>query len=119
MPANIMREVKEELSEIGRDLQGKSVIAAPIDTGALRGSAFHTVHFADTGLTLIVGFQGLPYIIVQHEKGWLNFMGEYGPKDIERYHGGGGEKFLERPWLENKARYQRAIAGAVRRGVRD
>ena len=118
MPGKIDEEVVDELKEIGRDLQGRSVPAAPVDTGALRGSAFHEVTRGGNGPTLTVGFEGLPYIIVQHERGWRNFMGRYGPKDIEEYHRGGGEKFLERPWLENKARYKRGLRDAVRRGVR-
>lgn len=41
-----------------------------------------------------------PYAVNQHEMGWLNFMGRYGPKPIRRYHRGGGAKFLEAPLME-------------------
>lgn len=59
------------------------------------------------------------YAMVQHEGGWLNYMGTEGPKDIENYTTPGtGPKFLEGPMLENRPRYKKQIREAVKRGLR-
>jgi hypothetical protein len=118
IPDRAERNTRSELSNIGDDINDKSAAAAPLDTGALRSSVYKRINDGPGGPELDAGFEGLPYIIPMHERGWLNFMGRYGPKRIEKYHGGGGEKFLERPWLENKPRYSAALNNAVKRGVR-
>jgi hypothetical protein len=62
------------------------------------------------------------YAWVQHEGGWVDFMGSEHPdtsKKIENYTTPGtGPKFLEGPMLENRARYKRNIAQAVKRGLK-
>lgn len=118
-PPKIDAAVQAEFRRAGLDLQGKAQSAAPLDQGDLRGSAF--TRDANLGVPGVeVGFEGLPYIIVQHEGGWRNFMGRYGPKAIENYTTPGtGAKFLERPFLENKPRYKKAIREAIRRALRN
>lgn len=112
-------ELSATLKRIGFDLQGKSQRRAPIgETGDLRGSAFSRVTPGVNGPTLEVGFEGLPYIIPQHEGGWQNFMGRYGPVRIQNHPHGGESKFLENPWLENKRQYKDALRDAVTRGLR-
>lgn len=110
-------EASTTLHRIGFDLQGKSQRRAPIETGDLRGSAYTRIERSPNGFILDVGFEGLPYIIPQHEGGWQNFMGRYGPVRIRNHPHGGESKFLERTSLENKARYVAAIRGAVKRGL--
>ena len=91
IPSRVERNTRAELSDIGDDINAKSSQAAPLDEGALRGSTYKRINDGPGGPELDVGFEGLPYIIPMHERGWLNFMGRYGPKRIEKYHGGGGE----------------------------
>ncbi len=57
------------------------------------------------------------YAAVQHEKGWRNYLGFMGPKDIERYHRGGGPKFVENPIKENYADYYQDLADGVLEGT--
>lgn len=118
IPSQVERQTRDELSDIGDDINTRSAAAAPLDEGALRASVYKRISRGPGGPELDVGFEGLPYIIPMHERGWLNFMGRYGPKRIEKYHGGGGEKFLERPFLENKTRYSMALKNAAKKGVR-
>jgi len=128
IPSRAQREAGDELSDIGDDINTRSAAAAPVgtndpdsrdeDTKTLRSSTYKRIIRGPGGPELDAGFEGLPYIIPMHERGWLNFMGRYGPKRIEKYHHGGGEKFLERPWLENKPRYSAALNNAVKRGIR-
>jgi hypothetical protein len=56
------------------------------------------------------------YAAVQHEKGWRNYLGAYGPKDIEVYHRGGGPKFVETPLKENYPLYYKHLANGVLEG---
>lgn len=58
-----------------------------------------------------------PYAFNQHESYWVNFMGRYGFNTIDRYHNGGGGKFVEEPLLENHPRYLQHLADAVLDGV--
>jgi hypothetical protein len=57
------------------------------------------------------------YAAVQHEKGWRNYLGFMGTKDIEVYHRGGGPKFVEEPLKENYARYYQDLADGVLSGT--
>jgi hypothetical protein len=56
------------------------------------------------------------YAVNQHEKGWRNFLGYMGPKDIERYHRGGGPKFVETPLKERFALWYQEMADEVLEG---
>lgn len=118
IPDRVERNTRAELSDIGDDINTRSAAAAPYAGGDLRKATYKRFNKGPGGPELDVGFEGLPYIIPMHERGWLNFMGRYGPKKIEHYHGGGGEKFLERPFLENKPRYSAALRNAAKKGVR-
>lgn len=117
-PRRVNSEVVDTMRKIGADLQGKSQRAAPVDEGALRASAYNRLSSTPNGAELEVGFEGLPYIIVQHEGGWLNFMGNQGPKKIQEYHRGGGSKFLEGPFAENLPGYKARVRDAMRKGLR-
>lgn len=118
-PRKIDAGVLGEFRRAGLDLQGKAQSAAPLESGDLRGSAF--TRDANIGTPAVeTGFEGLPYIIVQHEGAWRNFMGRYGPKTISNYTTPGtGPKFLERPFLENKPRYKKAVREATRKALRN
>ncbi len=122
-PARVERRAKDTLSDVGADLKGRSQSVAPYRPGEsdhLRDHAFSEVSSGRGGPELQVGYEGpQDYLLVQHEGGWLNFMGTEGPKRIENYTTPGtGPKFLETPYLENKNRYKREIADAVRRALR-
>ncbi len=122
-PARVERRAKDTLSDAGQDLKGRSQSVAPYRPGEsdhLRDHAFSEVSSGRGGPELQVGYEGPEgYLYVQHEAHWENFMGRYGPKDIENYTTPGtGPKFLEAPYLENKDRYKREIADAVRRALR-
>lgn len=92
--------VTKELMDIIFDLQGESQRRAPIDTGALRGSAFAE----QNGLEGTVGFTE-EYALYQHE-------------GVEFNHPKGGEaKYLENPFKERINKYIKAIGDAVKRAV--
>ena len=57
------------------------------------------------------------YAAVQHEKGWLNYLGFMGPRDINVYHRGGGPKFVEAPLKENYPTYYQNLADGVLDGT--
>jgi hypothetical protein len=118
---SVYDELGDELDSIGSDLKAKSVSVAPFREGDLRESAYHNLHASYPDLEMTVGYDGPPdYLLVQHEGGWENFMGEYGPKRIENYTTPGtGPKFLENPWTQNKAQYKRRSQQAARRGLRN
>lgn len=60
------------------------------------------------------------YAAVQHERGWENYLGFYGPKPIKMYHNGGGAKFVEQPLKERYEMYfQRLADGTLRGTIRD
>lgn len=58
----------------------------------------------------------LPYSAVQHEGGWKNFMGKYGPKKIQNHPRGGGSHFLSAPIQENWKHYYDSLADGVLKG---
>jgi hypothetical protein len=120
MPARVKFSVVSELDDIGKDLKADSQAVAPFEEGDLRAQAYSGVFESGDDPYLEMGYDGpRDYLLVQHEGGWRNFMGQYGPKRIENYTTPGtGPKFLERPWLENKPRYKVAVKDAVRKGLR-
>jgi len=88
------------------DLQGKSQQQAPIDTGDLRANcSVSPLKVEGSRLEVRVGYD-LPYAIVQHER--LDFKH---PK-------GGGPKYLENPFNENKGKYQAYIEKVVKDTLR-
>lgn len=90
------------LQTTAADLQGKSAAQAPIDTGDLRANAsVSPIKQEGDSIYVTVGYD-LPYAIVQHER--LDF---HHPK-------GGKAKYLEDPYKENVARYERFIKDAIR-----
>lgn len=87
------------------DLQGKSSAQAPIDTGDLRANcSVSPLQQEGDQVWVKVGYN-LPYAIVQHER--LDF----------RHPKGGKAKFLEDPYKENAAKYERFIKDAVKRAL--
>jgi hypothetical protein len=54
-----------------------------------------------------------PYAWNQHEMGWLNFMGRYGPKPIREYHHGGGPKFLQAPMFGEAQTFLQHLADGL------
>lgn len=79
---------QDALMEAGADLQSKSVMEAPVDTGDLRADCAVTEELLD----VTVGYD-LPYAMKQHEE-----LGYNHPK-------GGKAKYLEDPFNENAERY--------------
>ena len=100
IPRKAKDGVKQELMTVLFDLQGESQRRAPIDTGALRGSAFAE----QNGLEGTVGFTEI-YALYQHEGVGFNH-----PK-------GGEAKYLENPFKQRINRYINAIGNAVKRAV--
>jgi hypothetical protein len=54
-----------------------------------------------------------PYAEVQHEGGWIDFLGHEGPKKILHHPGGGHPKFLQNPLFANANAYLQHLADAV------
>lgn len=100
-----MQAAIQAIQTCAADLQGKSAAQAPIDTGDLRAncSVSPLQREGDT-VWVKVGYN-LPYAIVQHER--LDFKH---PK-------GGKAKYLEDPYKENAAKYERFIKTAVRQAL--
>lgn len=91
-------EVKKELSDIALDFASKSSNAAPVKLGDLRGE-LAVPRKIQNGY--VIG-SSLPYTREQHEH-------------IEYHHPlGGGPKFLERPFNENKDKYIKAIEEVIK-----
>lgn len=119
-PKRVDASVTEELRDIGDDLLDESQERAPYEEGDLRGAAYRDVRNRAGGAVLEAGYAGLPYIIVQHEGGWLNHMGRNGPVEIKNYTTPGtGSKFLEGPFAKNLARYKEQVRRAMRKGLRE
>ncbi len=57
------------------------------------------------------------YAANMHEKGWRNFLGYLGPKEIERYHRGGGPKFVENAIKEGWPELMEDLADGVLDGT--
>ena len=106
--ARVAKEAAAQaLGVCGADLQGKSSQEAPIDTGDLRANcSVSDVRWSGDSAHVTVGYN-LPYAIVQHER--LEF----------RHPKGGKAKYLEDPFNQNKAKYERYIRDAVLRALRE
>lgn len=123
LPRHIGSEVTDELQDIGDDLKDASQAVAPYapgDSEHLRDKAYSHVDSTANGATLEVGYDGPQgYLLVQHEGGWKNYRGQYGPLRISDYTTPGtGPKFLEKPWLAMKPRAIQRVRDAVQRGMR-
>lgn len=123
MPQRTIDSAYDELEDIGEDLKAVSQARAPFRPGGgehLRYQAYSTPTRGVNSASVEVGYDGPDdYLLVQHEGGWENFMGEYGPKRIEHYTtAGSGSKFLENPWTESLPANKRRVRDAVRRGLR-
>lgn len=99
--ANTSQEAAErELADIALDLAGNCSNAAPVDLGDLRGDLANPREVNE--LEWKVG-SDLDYCATQHEHTEYNH-----PR-------GGGAKFIERPFNENKDRYIEEIGNAIMR----
>lgn len=99
--AKISKEAAaNELADIALDLAGKCSNAAPVDLGDLRGDLANPRKEGD--LEWKVG-SDLVYCATQHEHTEFNH-----PR-------GGGAKFIERPFNENKDKYIEEIGNAIMR----
>lgn len=91
-------EVKKELTDIALDFASKSSESAPVKFGDLRGELAVPRKIPNG---YVVG-SSLPYTRKQHEH-------------LEYHHPlGGGPKFLERPFNENKDGYIKAIKEVIK-----
>jgi hypothetical protein len=93
--------IQDALLDCGNDLQQKSVDITPVDTGALRSSAFTEADRQGKNPGVVVGFEE-EYAIYVHE-------------NLEAHHNVGQAKFLEQPLKENADKY----VGHVRDKVQD
>jgi len=94
-------KVKQAVSEVCLDLQGKAQLLAPVDSGDLRGSASTQITESGNTITGKIGF-GVEYALIQHETLWF------------RHPRGGQAKYLENPMKENETRYVAHIESSVR-----
>lgn len=102
--ANAAPEVAgNELADIALDLAGKCSNEAPVDLGDLRGDIANPRKKGDYEWEI---GSDLPYTSRQHEHTEYNH-----PR-------GGGAKFIERPFNENKDRYIEEIGNAIIRELR-
>lgn len=90
------------LTAIGEDLLGRAQREAPVEEGTLRASGKSEVKETHNGIELEVTFSTV-YAARQHEEvTWKH------PK-------GGKAKYLEDPLKEMAARYEAALAAAIRK----
>ena len=100
-----MQAAIQAIGTCAADLQGKSARQAPIDTGDLRANcSVSPLQQENNQVWVTVGYN-LPYAIVQHER--LDF----------RHPKGGKAKYLEDPYKENAAKYERYIKSAVKQAL--
>jgi len=105
MPSEVNVAIQKELKTAMLDLQGKAQELAPVDTGALRGSALSDAEI--NGLNHVGGYVSFnePYATRQHE-------------ELEYMHPKGGEaKYLEKPLNENIQKYIARIGDKIRKAV--
>jgi hypothetical protein len=117
------KNVEQLYWKIGLDLQGKAQRRAPVDTGALRGSAFTNLYrqAGSDAFTVDVGFSE-KYALRQHEEiGWHHpslarqgiMRSAWNAAQKKKKSGKtfavrgyfGESKFLENPFKENIAKY--------------
>ena len=96
--SQISDTVQNALLDCGNDLQQKAVDITPVDTGALRASAF-TEAESGSNPSVIVGYTE-EYAIFVHE-------------NLEAHHNNGQAKFLEQPLRENADRYAEHVKNKV------
>lgn len=97
--SQISDTVQSALLDCGNDLQQKAVDITPIDTGALRASAFTEADRQGKNPSVIVGFEE-EYAIYVHE-------------NLEAHHDIGQAKFLEQPLKENSDKYVKYVRDKV------
>lgn len=98
--SQISDTVQNALLDCGNDLQQKAVDITPIDTGALRSSAFTEADRQNRKKpSVTVGFEE-EYAIYVHE-------------NLEAHHDVGQAKFLEQPLKENADRYAEHVKNKV------
>lgn len=103
---NIRKQVTEALNDLGQMIKEDSQELCPVDTGALRESAFHLVRPGKkrSELILVVGYAkgGQPdYAVKVHE-------------DTSVYHNPGQAKFLSTVMNYYEPQIEKMIADAVR-----
>lgn len=113
--------LESEITDVANDILDESQALAPYLTGDLRDSAFLDADRGRNGVSVTFGYQGLPYILVQHEGAWQDLVAwgvHYGPTRIERYSTPGtSSKFVERPWTSNLPRTKQRLREATKRAI--
>lgn len=117
IPVGAEAVAKKELEMSLADLQAKAQSLTPVDSSALKKSAFHEVNDTADGFSGIVGYAKLDgeysmgktppykYALRQHE-------------DLSFKHPNGGQaKFLEQPFKENINAYTKQIGDAIKKEV--
>lgn len=89
--SEVFDTVEDALLDCGNDLQQKAQDLTPVDTGALRSSAFTEADRQGKNPGVVVGFEE-EYAIYVHE-------------NLEAHHPVGQAKFLEQPLQENTDKY--------------
>ncbi len=97
--SQISDTVQSALLDCSNDLQQKAQDLTPIDTGALRASAFTEADRQGENPSVIVGFEE-EYAIYVHE-------------NLEAHHDVGQAKFLEQPLKENADKYAEHVKNKV------
>lgn len=97
--SQISDTVQSALLDCGNDLQQKAQDLTPVDTGALRSSAFTESDRQGKNPSVIVGFEE-EYSIFVHE-------------NLEAHHNIGQAKFLEQPLKENADKYVEYVRDKV------
>lgn len=110
-----------EITDVANDVLDESQALAPYLTGDLRDSAFLKSSRKRGGVEVTFGYEGLPYILVQHEGGWNDLVAwgvHYGPTKIRNYTTPGtGKKFLERPWAASLPATKKRLQDATKRAI--
>ena len=96
--SEVFDTVEDALLDCGNDLQQKAQDLTPVDTGALRSSAF-TEAESGSNPSVVVGFEE-EYAIFVHE-------------NLEAHHNNGQAKFLEQPLRENADKYAEHVKNKV------
>lgn len=96
--SQISDTVQSALLDCGNDLQQKAQDLTPVNTGALKASAF-TEAESGSNPSVVVGFEE-EYAIYVHE-------------NLEAHHNIGQAKFLEQPLKENSDKYVKYVRDKV------
>lgn len=101
LEAKMQRRIAKAINDAANDLLKEAISRTPIDTGDLRKSG--NINSASSGdLVASVGF-ATPYALRLHES--ANYTARQS---------GTGPKYLQNPYNENRARYEKDIAEAVK-----